>query len=162
MLNPAVLPDGLEHPQYLAITLKMLEQADVIYLLEGWGSSVGTTAEVEHARKLGLAVVSQAWESLCRPPQLKAGTSECLQRSGVVCTYSDEPHGWRLVPEVPTPAMLEVFAGGKTNTAFAQRQWQTMLNAAPRPHAGRVAEIDLVWHEINPVMTRTAEIHFVI
>ena len=32
VLNPAILPDGLEHQQYLAITLAMLEQGE---LLEG-------------------------------------------------------------------------------------------------------------------------------
>jgi hypothetical protein len=36
VLNPAILPDGLEHQQYLAITLAMLEQADSVFLLDGW------------------------------------------------------------------------------------------------------------------------------
>ncbi|WP_225381607.1 DUF4406 domain-containing protein, partial [Escherichia coli] len=41
VLNPAILPDGLEHQQYLAITLAMLEQADAVFLLNGWEKSTG-------------------------------------------------------------------------------------------------------------------------
>lgn len=36
VLNPAILPDGLQHEQYLQITLSMLEQADGVFLLNGW------------------------------------------------------------------------------------------------------------------------------
>lgn len=36
VLNPGPLPDGLQHEQYLQITLSMLEQADAVFLLNGW------------------------------------------------------------------------------------------------------------------------------
>lgn len=63
-LNPAVLPDGLEHHQYLTITLVMLEQADIICLLDGWENSIGAKAELIQARELGLVVIGQSWEAI--------------------------------------------------------------------------------------------------
>lgn len=41
VLNPAILPDGLPHSQYLFITLAMLESADAIFMLDGWEKSGG-------------------------------------------------------------------------------------------------------------------------
>ncbi|BEN89951.1 hypothetical protein SMQC07_37500 [Serratia marcescens] len=64
VLNPAIFPDGLEHHQYLAMTLVMLEQADAIYLLDGWENSVGAKAEVIRARELNLMFLGQSWEVL--------------------------------------------------------------------------------------------------
>lgn len=64
VLNPAIFPDGLAHHQYLAMTLVMLEQADAIYLLEGWENSVGAKAEVIRARELNLMFLGQSWEVL--------------------------------------------------------------------------------------------------
>lgn len=64
VLNPAIFPDGLQHHQYLAMTLVMLEQAEVIYLLEGWENSVGARAEVIRARELGLMFVGQSWDAV--------------------------------------------------------------------------------------------------
>ncbi|MGK0686882.1 DUF4406 domain-containing protein [Serratia marcescens] len=64
VLNPAIFPDGLEHHQYLAMTLVMLEQADAIYLLDGWENSVGAKAEVIRAKGLNLMFLGQSWEVL--------------------------------------------------------------------------------------------------
>ncbi|MCX9038831.1 DUF4406 domain-containing protein [Citrobacter portucalensis] len=63
ILNPAILPDGLEHQQYLAITLSMLEQADVVFLLDGWEKSIGALREFQRARELGLMFMFQSWET---------------------------------------------------------------------------------------------------
>ncbi|ELF09268.1 TPA: DUF4406 domain-containing protein [Escherichia coli] len=64
VLNPAILPDGLEHQQYLAITLAMLEQADAVFLLNGWEKSTGATREFDRACELGLLFLYQDWESV--------------------------------------------------------------------------------------------------
>jgi len=64
VLNPSIFPDDLEHHQYLAMTLVMLEQAAAIYLLDGWESSVGAKAEVIRARELNLMFLEQSWEVL--------------------------------------------------------------------------------------------------
>ena len=60
VLNPAVFPDGLEHGQYMAMCLTMLEQADTIMLLEGWESSKGAVMEFNHARALQLPMMYQS------------------------------------------------------------------------------------------------------
>lgn len=64
VLNPAILPDGLLHEQYLHITLAMLEQADAVFLLNGWEKSTGATREFDRACELGLLLLCQDWESL--------------------------------------------------------------------------------------------------
>lgn len=51
VLNPAVLPDGLEHEQYLTITRGMIRVSDVICLLPGWENSEGARREVVYAMK---------------------------------------------------------------------------------------------------------------
>lgn len=63
VLNPAILPNGLEHQQYLAITLAMLEQADSVFLLDGWEKSQGAMQEFLRARELGLVFMFQSWET---------------------------------------------------------------------------------------------------
>ncbi|EGG3068925.1 DUF4406 domain-containing protein [Salmonella enterica] len=50
-LNPARLPDGLEHEQYLTITRGMIQVSDFICLLPGWEGSDGARQEVIYALK---------------------------------------------------------------------------------------------------------------
>ena len=45
VLNPSVLPWGMPEDKYMPICLAMLEQADAIYMLEGWEDSSGATIE---------------------------------------------------------------------------------------------------------------------
>ncbi|EBX1969198.1 DUF4406 domain-containing protein [Salmonella enterica subsp. enterica serovar Infantis] len=51
VLNPAMLPDGLEHEQYLTITRGMIRVSDVICLLPGWEKSEGASQEVVYAMR---------------------------------------------------------------------------------------------------------------
>jgi hypothetical protein len=85
VLNPAIFPDGLEHHQYLAMTLVMLEQSEVIYLLEGWENSVGARAEVIRARELGLMFVGQSWDAVRAAAafQPERGVSRCIAHGDV-------------------------------------------------------------------------------
>jgi len=46
VLNPAILPDGLAHHEYMQICKVMLEIADAIYILDGWRQSDGSREEV--------------------------------------------------------------------------------------------------------------------
>ena len=48
-LNPALLPEGLEYDEYLAVDLAMVAIADTILLLPGWENSTGAAYELEAA-----------------------------------------------------------------------------------------------------------------
>lgn len=51
VLSPAMLPDGLEHEQYLTITRGMIRVSDSVCLLPGWEGSDGARREVIYALK---------------------------------------------------------------------------------------------------------------
>ncbi|HGG6757199.1 TPA: DUF4406 domain-containing protein [Salmonella enterica subsp. enterica serovar Java] len=51
VLNPARLPDGLEHDQYLTITRGMIRVSDSVCLLPDWEKSEGARQEVIYALK---------------------------------------------------------------------------------------------------------------
>lgn len=53
-LNPAALPIGMEQRDYMRITLAMLDSADLILQLPGWGKSAGAVAEYAVAMKTGV------------------------------------------------------------------------------------------------------------
>lgn len=56
VLNPAILPDGLEQHEYMDITIAMLRCSDTVCLLEGWTGSEGAKAEAALARKLKIEI----------------------------------------------------------------------------------------------------------
>lgn len=55
-LSPAILPDGLGEPDYMAICIAMLQRSDSILMLPGWEKSAGAAAEHALAKKLGLII----------------------------------------------------------------------------------------------------------
>lgn len=57
VLNPALLPEGMAYPQYMAIAVAMLQQADMICMLPGWETSRGAAAEKAYAESVGMPVV---------------------------------------------------------------------------------------------------------
>ena len=56
-INPAILPDGLTHREYMAIDLAMLQICDRLWALPGWSDSMGAKAEIALAEKLGISIV---------------------------------------------------------------------------------------------------------
>ena len=56
-LNPAILPDGLEQHQYMAICIEMVKMADQLVMLPGWERSARARAEHALAIKLGKAII---------------------------------------------------------------------------------------------------------
>ena len=56
-LNPAILPDGLEQYEYMAICIEMVKMADQLVMLPGWERSAGARAEHALAIKLGKAII---------------------------------------------------------------------------------------------------------
>lgn len=63
VLNPAMLPAGLEHHQYMAICYPMLMAADVVVQLENWGFSKGALMECKWAASAGKPC-RRLWEVL--------------------------------------------------------------------------------------------------
>lgn len=53
-LNPATLPIGMESRDYMRICLAMLDSADLLLQLPGWGKSAGAIAERTVAMKTGV------------------------------------------------------------------------------------------------------------
>ena len=56
VLNPAILPPGLEQQEYMSICIPMLYVADEIYMLGGWEFSMGATIEHGIARQAKMKV----------------------------------------------------------------------------------------------------------
>lgn len=59
ILNPAILPDGLEQHEYMDICFAMVRAADQLIMLKGWGNSEGATAEYYYAVKLKKTILYQ-------------------------------------------------------------------------------------------------------
>jgi len=53
VINPAVLPVGLDSDKYMPICLSMIDGADAIYLFNGWENSKGALLEKAYAEYQG-------------------------------------------------------------------------------------------------------------
>lgn len=53
VMNPAVLPEGFQHQEYMEICLKMIDPCDAVVFLPGWKQSKGACMEFEYASKHG-------------------------------------------------------------------------------------------------------------
>jgi hypothetical protein len=56
VLNPAILPAGLEHHEYLHICFAMIDTADCVHFLRDWRESKGTRIEHDYCRQNGKSV----------------------------------------------------------------------------------------------------------
>ena len=59
VFNPAVLPDGFEYSDYMALDLLILSRCDAIFILRDWKNSPGARLEYEEAKRLGLQVLTE-------------------------------------------------------------------------------------------------------
>ena len=59
VFNPAVLPDGFEYSDYMALDLLILSRCDAIFLLRDWKNSPGARLEYKEAKRLGLQVLTE-------------------------------------------------------------------------------------------------------
>lgn len=66
-LNPATLPIGMESRDYMRICLAMLDSADLLLQLPGWGKSAGAIAERTVAMKTGVESLTWRFHPGVRP-----------------------------------------------------------------------------------------------
>ena len=59
VLNPAILPDGLDQHEYLTICFAMIEVCDCVYFLDNWKDSYGAKLEYDYARFEGKEMLFQ-------------------------------------------------------------------------------------------------------
>ena len=57
-LNPATMPLGLDERDYMRISVAMMEAADLVLLLPGWGKSPGSIVERGFAARIGLPTMT--------------------------------------------------------------------------------------------------------
>lgn len=53
VLNPTILPKGLEWEEYMPICFAMISPCDAIHMLDGWKNSKGARLEHEYAIQEG-------------------------------------------------------------------------------------------------------------
>lgn len=51
VMNPAILPPGFEHEEYMHICYAMIDVCDGVYFLNDWKDSKGARMEYRYARR---------------------------------------------------------------------------------------------------------------
>ena len=75
VINPANLDDicpNLSYEQYLQICYRLVDIADIVFMVSGWQKSKGANAELTYAKSLGKKVMYQDYYA----PFRKVGESE--------------------------------------------------------------------------------------
>lgn len=65
-MNPAVLPDGFEHHEYMRICFRMIDVCDAVYFLNNWPDSPGAKMEHEYANAKGKILMFQGEVITCQ------------------------------------------------------------------------------------------------
>lgn len=78
ILNPAVLPEGLDEQDYMTITSQMLAAADEVMCLADWEDSEGAKVEVKLAGRIGkrIGFLPALSAGIVSPMEFKARMSE--------------------------------------------------------------------------------------
>lgn len=53
VMNPAILPDGFDHADYMHVCLAMIDVCDTVFFLPCWVDSPGAKMEHDYAIKQG-------------------------------------------------------------------------------------------------------------
>lgn len=56
IINPTIIPEGLDYKDYMRIDMTLVSVCDMIVMLPGWSYSKGARAELAYAESLGLDV----------------------------------------------------------------------------------------------------------
>lgn len=63
VLNPTVLPEGLDYEDYMHICFAMIDICDEVYLLNNWQDSPGAKREAEYAFEKRKRIVCEEKEN---------------------------------------------------------------------------------------------------
>lgn len=80
VLNPSEfndMPKGLDYERHMQICYRMIDIADIIFMVSGWQKSKGANAELSYAKSLGKKVMYQDYYA----PFRKVGESEEIGNS---------------------------------------------------------------------------------
>lgn len=58
-MNPAVLPEGFGHQEYMKICFSMIDVCDAVFFLDNWRDSIGATMERDYAESIGKVLMFQ-------------------------------------------------------------------------------------------------------
>ncbi|MCK9327805.1 MAG: DUF4406 domain-containing protein [Bacteroidales bacterium] len=58
-MNPAVLPDGFEHREYMKICFNMIDVCEGVFFLNNWTDSLGAKMEHKYANEIGKVLMFQ-------------------------------------------------------------------------------------------------------
>lgn len=61
VVNPTVLPDGLEHLEYMCICLAMIDVCDAVYFLPSWTNSKGAYMEMGYALGMNKTIIESSF-----------------------------------------------------------------------------------------------------
>lgn len=70
VLNPTKLPADLPPEAYMPICISMVEQADAVFLLEGWDRSLEAVAEAMYAARQGKSLYLAHGSKLVWDPEI--------------------------------------------------------------------------------------------
>lgn len=54
VMNPAILPPGFEHHEYMKICYAMIDVCDAVYFLENWQDSKGAKLEMDYLIRINI------------------------------------------------------------------------------------------------------------
>lgn len=64
VINPAILPEGLNDDKYMPICLSMIDGADAIYLFNNWQNSKGALLEKAYAEYQNKKIIMELYERI--------------------------------------------------------------------------------------------------
>lgn len=71
VMNPAILPLGFSHQEYIEICYKMIDCCDCLLMIKGWEVSKGARLEYKYAKALNKYIFNYDGKCLHRPPTIK-------------------------------------------------------------------------------------------
>lgn len=120
ILNPAVLPLGLEHGDYMKICLPMIDAAEAVIMLPGWENSKGANMEYQYALIKRLPVFEAEMAYSRSTDDAKAGVYE-FGPEGITASTVVKPLNNYYLPAL----RLNVIATSNNPDAPNLSEWST-------------------------------------